>query len=408
MTTTREFPIQDIYDILDLQAGDKKLTSEDRQLLLAAVYENLHSAKVMAPSNLELLISEDCNLRCDYCFELLKNPKMMSPEVGVQSVDFLLRECGDTKDLAILFFGGEPLLGFHTIRAIVEYADKTVADTNRNIFYTMTTNGTLITEEIGEFCRDHKIGMLLSIDGLPDVHDAHRKTRTGKGSYALIEKNLPIIFKYFGRPQVRVTPYPDTADKLVESINHLLELGFDNFIVGAAHGIDWPEREYAIFNLAMEQIIELAFDSKDRVPRFRLETISSPPRRVGWGCRAGGGYITVGADGRLGACSLIMGLPGIGDKYILGDIKEGFASNPPLRQEFLLIQSQRLQKCLQCDVKEFCCGGCPGNNYKATGSILHPAPEVCREVRSRLAHQKLWHYYQQKYAGMRVWQLSED
>jgi uncharacterized protein len=396
---------RDVLEIVDIHAGDRQLTDKDRELLLDAVYENLKSIELMPPSNLEVLVCEDCNLRCDYCFEPTKNPKTMTAEIGMQTVDFLLRECGDKKNLGILFFGGEPLLAFPTIRAIVEYANKAATNNDRQISYSMTTNGTLLNEEILEFCGASKIGTLISIDGLPEVHDAHRKTCCDKGSYALIEKNLPLIFKYLGRPQIRVTPFPDTASRLVEGIKHLLGLGFNNFIIGAAHGIEWPDEEYQVFHHAMEEVIEMAFADRSGTPLFHIQTISDTPVQCGWGCRAGKGYISVGADGRLGTCSLVMGSPGIGDQYILGNVKNGFTQEI-LRQEFCLIQSHRIQKCIDCELSKWCCGGCPGNNYKATGSILHPSSHTCREIKYQLEHQKLWHYYEQKYGGMRVWQLS--
>lgn len=395
---------KDLYDIIQFQAGDRELTCKDRELVLDAIYDNMKSAEVMPPNNLELLVSEECNLRCDYCFELVKNPKTMTPEVGVQSVDFLLRECGDNKSLGLLFFGGEPLLAFPTIRAVVEYANEMIGD-DRKVSYSMTTNGTLLNEEILDFCKSNEIGVLLSIDGLPEMHDAHRKTRAGTGSYDLISKNLPLIFKYLGKPQVRVTPYPDTVARLVDGIRHLLDLGFDNFIIGAAHGVAWPEDRWNAFNQAMEQIVEMAFSDSSRMPMFHIQNISDPPREVGWGCRAGKGCISVGADGRLGTCSLILGLPEIRDRYILGNVKDGF-TDKLLRQEFCLVQSSRLQECIDCELAKWCCGGCPGNNFKDTGSMLHPSPQGCRDTKYMREHQKLWHYYEQKFGGTRVWELT--
>jgi radical SAM protein with 4Fe4S-binding SPASM domain len=99
-----------------------------------------------------------------------------------------------------------------------------------------------------------------------------------------------------------------------------------------------------------------------------------------------------------------MNMRGISDQYILGNVTDGF-THKALRQEFFVLQTNRLPECLQCDLSKWCCGGCPGNNYKATGSILHPAPHGCREMRYVRAHQELWKQYQDRYLPKEPMQL---
>jgi len=70
-----------------------------------------------------MLISEDCNCRCDYCFVHGKRPRRMSEEVVKATVDFLLLKSRHLARPEILFFGGEPLLAFDLMRLTVDYGE---------------------------------------------------------------------------------------------------------------------------------------------------------------------------------------------------------------------------------------------------------------------------------------------
>ena len=98
-------------------------------------------------SYMEMILTDQCNLRCSYCFEKDKNPHKMSDETAMASVDFLMEASGPTKKLTLLFFGGEPLLRFDLMQKVWEYATKRADELGKKINWNMTTNGTLVTEE---------------------------------------------------------------------------------------------------------------------------------------------------------------------------------------------------------------------------------------------------------------------
>ncbi len=55
----------------------------------------------------DMLITEDCNCRCDYCFIQGKRPKRMTEEIVKATVDFLLLKSRHLRKVEILFFCGE-------------------------------------------------------------------------------------------------------------------------------------------------------------------------------------------------------------------------------------------------------------------------------------------------------------
>lgn len=375
----------------EAEADGRRISRRDKARLLKAVYQQIDAEPPPPPpiTHLELLVSEECNLRCDYCFVENKNPRVMSPETGRSSVDFLLENCGDKQQLGILFFGGEPLLGFHTIRAIVDHATEATKGTERQIRFSMTTNGTLFTQESLAFCKEHKVDILLSVDGMPSTHNAHRKTSDGQGSYEMLEKKLPLLFENLGPVPVRMTPHPDSVGSLSRDVEHLLHVGFRNFTIGPAHGLKWSDQATGILTREMGRVIDMAFSGNGSLPRFHVSSLEGPLTECDWGCRAGRSFISVGADGDLGPCSLIMGTSGLREQYTFGDIQRGMSG--PLRTEFLVLESYRIASCTKCEVRNWCQGGCPGNNYKGTGSIITPDPQECEGLKSKLHFQRLWH-----------------
>ena len=72
-----------------------------------------------------LMIAQDCNLRCKYCFgdggSYGQERAVMTPEVGKRAVDYLIEASGPRKHCELDFFGGEPLMNMKTVMAVSVY-----------------------------------------------------------------------------------------------------------------------------------------------------------------------------------------------------------------------------------------------------------------------------------------------
>ena len=86
------------------------------------------------------------------------------------------------------FMGGEPLLEFELIKKCVSYILQRKGD--KKILFTMTTNGTLMTEDVIEFLVKYEFNLMISLDGDKKSHDINRRFKTGKGSFDIILENL--------------------------------------------------------------------------------------------------------------------------------------------------------------------------------------------------------------------------
>lgn len=150
--------------------------------------------------NVTLEITEKCNLRCKYCIYHPDHPEFrefghcdMTWEVAQKAIDFFIKHSKKDKSRYIGFYGGEPLLNYKLIKKVVEYAEERLED----VTFAITTNATLITDEIAEFFLDHNFNIIISLDGPRELHDANRIMQNGDGSFdKTIEGVKKVIREY--------------------------------------------------------------------------------------------------------------------------------------------------------------------------------------------------------------------
>jgi len=88
---------------------------------------------------------------------------------------------------SIGFYGGEPLIAFPIIKRVVAYTRK---HKGKAVRFNLTTNGTLLSEEISRFIIDEGFRILFSLDGPASVHNRYRVFRNGKGSYSRVWEGI--------------------------------------------------------------------------------------------------------------------------------------------------------------------------------------------------------------------------
>jgi uncharacterized protein len=110
----------------------------------------------------------------------------MSAEIGKKAIDFVIEKSGPRKNIEVDLFGGEPLMVFDTVKEIVEYAKEQEKIHNKNIRFTMTTNATLLNDEIMDYLDKNMGNIVLSIDGRKEVNDKVRVRADGTGSFDTI------------------------------------------------------------------------------------------------------------------------------------------------------------------------------------------------------------------------------
>jgi uncharacterized protein len=329
----------------------------------------------------DLFVTEDCNHRCEYCFVKGKRPRRLTEDVARDAVDWLIRASGKMTWVSILFFGGEPLLEFELIRFLVGYSRDRAKATGKEARFSMTTNGTLMTEEMARYLAEHGIAYLLSIDGRRETHDAHRKMLGGGSSFEAVMSRLPLMKRYQPWQGSRVTLHPSTIGALREDVEFLYSRGINQFIIGPATGIEWTDDDLAEYERQMLLVTEMYVEKQRKKEPFRMtlyeKDLEGRDIRNEWGCGAGRGRICISVAGELYGCAKILGVDALKDTHRLGDVWTGI-TNLRGRRELLNTHPSARPACATCEFAADCTGGCPAVNYEATGSLLTPAPLECR------------------------------
>lgn len=176
---------------LDALKENGFLSSRRMETIRHPADEHLEHLLDSCVQQLVLQVTQSCNLSCSYCPYanrtdgiLQRNPsdRMMDAGTAKAAIDFYRAHSRDAGEAVIAFYGGEPLIAFDLIRQAVQYAEETFQD--RPLTFSMTTNGTLLTEKQLRFLAAHHFRLTFSIDGPAPVHDRNRRTVGGRGSFA--------------------------------------------------------------------------------------------------------------------------------------------------------------------------------------------------------------------------------
>ncbi|MBC8569870.1 Cys-rich peptide radical SAM maturase CcpM [Zongyangia hominis] len=142
-----------------------------------------------------LQVTQQCNLRCGYCcygggytHMRVHANQWMEWETAKRAIDFYLERTDERDTLTISFYGGEPLLAFPLIKQCVSYITEHVE--GKEIHFSMTTNGTLLTPEVVDYLYEHHFHLSISLDGTKEDHDVNRKFRSGQGSFDTIMNHI--------------------------------------------------------------------------------------------------------------------------------------------------------------------------------------------------------------------------
>lgn len=344
-------------------------------------------------STLVLNVNTGCNLSCTYCYkEDLATPaagEKMAFETAVKSIELLLREGASRERINVVFFGGEPLSNLPLIKQVVAYTEQRCEQLGKEVDFSLTTNATLFNESNIDYFNAHRFSIAVSMDGPKAIHDKHRITVGGKGSYDTVARKVRMLLdRYDARPVgARVTLTAGSTD-VVRIHEHLRdEIGF--FEVGFA---PVTSNELAHFNLDGDELQQV-FDAMKVLGGRYLEA-ALEDRNIGFSnmhqlmadlydgtkkalpCGAGLGMLAVDKDGDLNLCHRFTGssMPTYGnvergiDKHNLGTFLEA-------------AQARDGTVCETCRIRNLCAGGCYHESYAHFSDPLKPTYHYCDIMR---------------------------
>ena len=132
-----------------------------------------------------------CNIDCDYCYLPHRSDRSRMSIETVQRAAERLRDDGLAgESLTVVWHAGEPLAA---PRAFYEEAFGVLQQTlgaRTLVSHSIQTNAILIDDDWCELFKRHAVRIGVSVDGPARLHDAHRRTRTGGGTHALVLRGM--------------------------------------------------------------------------------------------------------------------------------------------------------------------------------------------------------------------------
>ena len=317
---------EDKYDKKDIkETYDEIISLRDEGYLFT---EKVKKEEVKYhPSNIIkamcLHVSHDCDLRCRYCFASQGDFKghrgLMSYEVGKRALDFLVENARFRKNLEVDFFGGEPLLNFSVIKKLVEYGHQLNEKHNKNIRFTITTNGMQLDDEKIDFINENMVNVVMSLDGRKSVNDNMRPTINNKGSYDIIVPKFKKLIEKRGNKDyyIRGTFTSKNLDFMKDAMSFYDE-GFKNISIEPV--VTDMKKSYALREEHLETVLqEYERFSKEYIKikkrgedfhffHYMIDLDEGPclaKRSVG--CGAGTEYISVTPSGDIYPCHQFVG-----------------------------------------------------------------------------------------------------
>ncbi|MGE5171839.1 MAG: radical SAM protein [Rudaea sp.] len=364
-----------------------KAPEQDREALAALrdlrVLRPLDRPRVRAPApdpaaiplgTLVLEAAQACNLRCTYCYaqggSYGGKARIMEPKLAARAAHRLVEASGDRRTVTLVLFGGEPLLNVPALEAAVGEAEAAAAALGKVLVVSITTNGTRFTDESLDFLARHRVGVSVSIDGPPDVHDANRRYADARGgTYADVVDGVRKFRARTGRaPAARVTLEPGQWHRVPEVFDHLMSLGFLEVGIAPASPSDarlLPNREQE--RSLIEGFSRLARRFVDEATRGRVLPLSNlldVLARLHAGeaksapCGAGLGYLALDAQGRFYLCHRLAGVA----RFEVGSLDAGI-DHERIRACLDEEAAPRRDACAACWARSLCAGGCHYENH---------------------------------------------
>lgn len=346
-----------------------------------------------------LIITQDCQLACKYCYCVGKNNLHAMDYVTLKraidcSCDYLFKN-GFKGCVVFDFIGGEPLLEIDLIYQATKYIEEiTTVGKYKDIFsfkIRICTNGilynnSLVQKFISEFKKNLNIS--ISIDGNKQKNDTNRIFPNGKGSYDIIIENVKLWISQFPDALTRITISSVDVPFIYDSVISLYNLGLKRFDISVIVEDVWKDGDDSILE---QQLIQLAdFIIENQIDDIYISAFEpdigkrQDMKKLARPC--GEMLIAIDSEGCIYNClrfskfALKNARP-----RLIGDIYNGINPNrirPLLSMDYLSIYPT---DCRNCEVATGC-KICPADCYdnSSTQSIFERTLSICKMHKAKV------------------------
>lgn len=349
----------------------------------------------LGPVGLTLNVANQCNLRCSYCYANGGNyhgtEGLMSTKMAKHAVRRFAEYFGELK--RIKFFGGEPFLNYHAMKAACEECEKLLEEGVLQSLpnFDTVTNGTILSDELIEIIKKYEIGVTLSFDGSTHMQDILRPFASGRGSSSTL---LGVVKKMQGATDGKQPASVEVTYTHLHEINNVSVEACVNNIhsIFGIHDVKVTPVSCEADDLhhigSPSSFISAIEDGFRKVPvddrivekAYRLhQIIKSKKRSPTVFCGAGVNRFSIGVDGEVWPCYLFTNdMP-----YRIGNVMDSDFSlkrYESYRQTLMCFNRLEHEPCKECWASSFCFG-CRGNNRRLSLDADTPSEDFCNMLK---------------------------
>lgn len=324
-----------------------------------------------------LHITNACNLRCDYCF-LKKTSEAMDEMRGRQAVDAVIRSAvaNQFRRVKLKYAGGEATLNLPLVITLHQYARDSAARHNLTLDGVILSNGVALSDHQIRQIRDNDLRLMISLDGIGDLHDSQRRFVNGRGSFARVAQTLDRLAQHGVTLSLSITLSHRNLAGLPETVAYALNRGLPfslnfyraNDYAAAYTDLAFGEEEIIAAMKAAFAVIE------QHLPPYRLALLDLVRFDVphDYTCGVGNSYMVIDQRGRVAKCHMAI-------EQTITDVD----APDPLRliredtKGIQYIPVDEKEGCQTCTWRYWCAGGCPALTYRVTGRFDVKSPN-CR------------------------------
>lgn len=327
-----------------------------------------------------MIISDQCNLACKYCF-LGNNDssiresftlKNMSKETADKAIDFYinqLKKSGldfEKNNPILIFYGGEPLVNYEVLEYIAECLNN-MRDKEKcikNLEMSVISNGLLLNKERALKLKELGIAIAISVDGFTEKANNMRVDLLGNNVFSKVLKTLEMCKEIGVNISLSVTLTEETV-KSTKDILNLINLygikafGF-NIMMSTENFIVPQEYNEKAAQFIIDEFIELRKIGvyEDRIMR-KLKSFTQSKIYFSDCAATSGGQIVIAPNGQVGICHGCLH----DKKYFVSNVNDPKfdAAKNKIFIEWSQLTPINKEECLDCPALGICGGGCPIN-----------------------------------------------
>ena len=219
-------------DLLNESSLNKEETEILNYLDSMGIFDNSKEAACIyqpsreyLPTMVTIFPTNQCNLACKYCYASAgdQNPLVMDWHIAISSIDQVIKnvKLKNMSQMSLGFHGGgEPLLPWHFVQQVLNYAKEQCTKEDINLSCFAATNGILNQDQL-DWCIQHFSSLNISFDGLPEIQNLHRPFPNGEGSFSRVDKTMRYLDAHEFPYGIRSTISSKSIDYMEDMIQYI-------------------------------------------------------------------------------------------------------------------------------------------------------------------------------------------